>query len=193
MAHGNFALPWAFRCAGISSFIETKQSFRFLPDDKLLAQCRTDHYRGSGPGGQKRNKTSNAVRLAHLPTTIIATATESRSLAENKLNCLRRLRVKIAAEIREEIDPIRFETPDWFLSIRHERKIAVSHRHEFYSPAAGLMLDLLAASGNPAAVAVTLGITTTAVIKHLSSETAWWAEASAIRLRLGLATLQSRS
>ena len=168
------------------------ESFRFLSDEKLLAQCRVDHYRGSGPGGQKRNKTSNAVRMAHLPTGILATATESRSLKENHLYCLRRLRIKMAAEVREPIDPIRFEVPDWFLSIRHERKIDVSHRHDFYSATAGLILDLLSINGNPAAVAVNLGVTTTAVVKILAGETAWWAAANGIRAKLGLTAMQSR-
>src|SRR5207248_2974059 len=53
-----------------------------LANHALLADCRFDIARGSGPGGQKRNKTSNAVRLTHLPTGIHVTATESRSLAE---------------------------------------------------------------------------------------------------------------
>ena len=103
------------------------------------------------------------------------------------------MRVKIAAEIREPVDPIRFEVPDWFLSIRHQQKIDVSHRHEFYAATAGLILDLLALNGNPAAVAVNLGVTTTAVIKILEAETVWWAAANAIRSRLGLAALQSRA
>jgi len=163
-----------------------------LPDEKLLSQCRVDHFRGSGPGGQKRNKTSNGVRLAHLPTGILATATESRSLKENHLHCLRRLRVKLAAEIREPINPIGFEVPDWFLSIRHERKIDVSHRHEFYTATAGLILDLLSMNGNPAAVAVNLGVTTTAVVKILEAETAWWAAGNGIRAKLGLPGLQTR-
>jgi hypothetical protein len=173
--------------------IETPRSFRFLSDEQLLGQCRVDHYRGSGPGGQKRNKTSNGVRLAHLPTGILATATESRSLKENNLHCLRRLRIKIAAEIREPVDVIRFDVPDWFLSIRHERKIDASHRHEFYSATAGLILDLLTINGNPAAVAANVGVSTTAIIKFVEGETAWWAAANKIRADLGLGALESRA
>jgi hypothetical protein len=167
-------------------------SHRFLSDDLLLAQCRIDHYRGSGPGGQKRNKTSNAVRLAHLHTGVIATATESRSTVENRLNCLRRLRVKLAAEVREPVDPVHFEPPDWFLTLCHHRKLQVSHRHPFYAATAGLMLDLLAINGNPASVAVNLGLTTTEVVKFLEGETAWWAAAHAIRAIKGMGALQSR-
>lgn len=164
-------------------------SFRFLSDEDLLAQCRVDHYRGSGPGGQKRNKTSNAVRLMHRPTGIIATATEARSTVENHLNSLRRLRIKLAAQIREPVDPLHFEPPDWFLSIRHDQKIDASHRHRFYSAAAGLMLDLLALSANPAIVAGNLGVSTTTVVKHLAAETAWWAAANDIRARQGQSPL----
>ena len=188
----NNGLP-AKQLAEYDSSIETARSFRFLSDEKLLSQCRVDHYRGSGPGGQKRNKTSNAVRLAHLPTGILATATESRSLKENHLHCLRRLRIKIAAEIREPVDPIRFEVPDWFLTIRHQNKIEASHRHEFYAATAGLILDLLSLNGNPATVAITLGVTTTAIIKMLECETAWWAAANDIRLKLGMGAVQSRT
>src|SRR6478609_4743217 len=136
---------------------------RLLNDDALLAQCHWDTYRGSGPGGQKRNKTSNAVRLVHEPTKIAVTATESRSLAENKLQALRRLRLKIATDLREPIDLGSFEPPDWFLAIRHDRRISASHRHPQYAAAGALLLDLMAAlGGNPAAVAVDLGVTTTA-------------------------------
>jgi protein subunit release factor B len=73
---------------------------RFLNDEQLLAECRVDVSRGSGPGGQKRNKTSNAVHLRHVATGVEATGTESRSLVENRLHAIHRLRLKIAAEVR---------------------------------------------------------------------------------------------
>lgn len=155
---------------------------RFHNDDQLLAECRVDHYRGSGPGGQKRNKTSNAVRLLHQPSGVMVTATESRSTELNALHAIRRLRVKLAADLREPVDLTTFEPPDWFLSIRTGTAIAVSHRHDYYAAVGGLALDLLKATGgNPASVAANLGVSTTAVIKLLEAEHAWWTAANAIR------------
>jgi hypothetical protein len=166
---------------------------RFLSDEALLAQCRVDHYRGSGPGGQKRNKTSNAVRLHHDPSGIMVTGTECRSTELNALHALRRLRVKLAADVREPIDLMTFAPPDWFLSIRQDKRIAVSHRHEFYAAAGGLALDLLKAlAGNPAAVAANLGVSTTAVIRLLAAEHLWWESANRIRAESGQKPLTAR-
>src|ERR1043165_2554735 len=85
-----------------------------LSDEKLLSQCRLDSFTSSGPGGQKRNKTQAAVRLTHLPTQIMAVATDSRSQRENKIHALRNLRHKLAMEIRREIDPLTYRRPDFF-------------------------------------------------------------------------------
>jgi len=54
-------------------------------------------FKSSGPGGQKKNKTESAVRLQHLPTGIIVTATESRSQSVNKRVALARLRERLLA------------------------------------------------------------------------------------------------
>jgi hypothetical protein len=168
-------------------------SIRLLDDDALLAQCRVEHYRGSGPGGQKRNKTSNAVRIVHGPTGLVATATEARSTKENHLYALRRLRLKFATDVREPVDLATFEPPDWFLSVRRGTGIEASHRHPLYAAAAGLALDLLAAlNGNPAAAAVNLGVSTTSVVKLLEGEPQLWAAATRIRAELGLKPLTPR-
>ena len=168
-------------------------STRLLNDDALLAQCREDHFRGSGPGGQKRNKTSNGVRLRHAPTGVLVTATESRSLRENRLWAVRRLRVKLAADVREPVELATFQPPDWFLTVRHGNRLELSHRHPLYAAAAGLALDLLAASnGNPAAVAVNLGVSTTALIKLLEAQPQFWSAAGRIRADLGLGPLTHR-
>lgn len=50
-----------------------------------------EFYRASGPGGQHRNTTDSAVRIRHLPTGIVAQASESRSQLRNREVALQRL------------------------------------------------------------------------------------------------------
>lgn len=69
-------------------------------DEDLLSQCDVDTYRGSGPGGQHRNKTESAVRLRHIPSGIIVIASESRSQHQNREMALKRLRAKLEAKNR---------------------------------------------------------------------------------------------
>lgn len=65
----------------------------FTSDAALdTAQVRVDTFRGSGPGGQHRNKTDSAVRLTHLPSGVVVTATEARSQHENRRVAWGRLR-----------------------------------------------------------------------------------------------------
>src|SRR5436305_98912 len=74
-----------------------------LTDAQLLAQCEVDTYRASGPGGQKRNKTSSAVRLRHPPSGLLVIAEESRSQHENRARALRRLRQALYLKLREPL------------------------------------------------------------------------------------------
>jgi RF-1 domain len=78
---------------------------RDLSDTQLLAQCRVETFRGPGPGGQKRNKTSSAVRLTHQPSGISVTAGESRSQSQNRAKALRRLRHRMALLLRQPFEP----------------------------------------------------------------------------------------
>lgn len=48
------------------------------------ADCRWDYYRGSGAGGQHRNKTNSAVRCTHTASGAVGQAEDSRSQHENK-------------------------------------------------------------------------------------------------------------
>ena len=49
------------------------------------------YIRGSGPGGQHRNKKETGVRVVHLPTGITVTATERRERPQNLALALERL------------------------------------------------------------------------------------------------------
>jgi protein subunit release factor B len=51
--------------------------------------------KGSGPGGQNRNKRETAVRIIHIPTGLISEASERRSQNQNLQVALYRLSEKI--------------------------------------------------------------------------------------------------
>jgi protein subunit release factor B len=68
-----------------------------LPQAALLAECEETFFTAGGPGGQHRNKTESGVRLSHLPTGVVVTATERRSQAQNRGEALARLRERLAA------------------------------------------------------------------------------------------------
>lgn len=75
-----------------------------LPEhlQRLLAECDVETYRGSGPGGQHRNKTESAVRLRHRPTGLTRVGTEERSQLRNKRAALERLHQALEAARRRK-------------------------------------------------------------------------------------------
>jgi len=60
------------------------------PDDVIEQVCRS-----SGPGGQKVNKTSSAIRLEHIPTGITVRMQEEKSQHKNRAKAWRILRSRI--------------------------------------------------------------------------------------------------
>ncbi|CAG9819315.1 unnamed protein product [Phaedon cochleariae] len=70
-------------CFGV--FLRSKHSIDYsrvpLLKDEDLAEM---HVRGSGPGGQKINKTSSCVVLKHIPTGIVVKCQETRFLEQNR-------------------------------------------------------------------------------------------------------------
>src|SRR5262245_35151480 len=116
-----------------------RSTWTALSDDQLLVQCEVDTYRASGPGGQKRNKTSSAVRLRHRPTGLIVIAEESRSQHENRAKALRRLRRALFLELRDPIAPSGpRHHPEWHAALNGDRRIDLSRRDPRFWPAVGV-------------------------------------------------------
>ncbi len=65
-------------------------------DELLLKECEWEAITVSGPGGQNRNRTYSGVRLRHLPTGLVVTATERSSQSSNKKIALERLKAKLS-------------------------------------------------------------------------------------------------
>jgi len=88
----------------------TRTQLLRLSDAELLKLCETQAYKGSGPGGQHRNKTNSGVKLkltikgvASGEWLVVETySCDDRSAHINKLFALKKLRTKIALQIREE-------------------------------------------------------------------------------------------
>ncbi|MCF6176705.1 MAG: hypothetical protein L3J71_13165 [Victivallaceae bacterium] len=80
-------------------------------DEQIMRSCRFEPFKGSGRGGQKRNKTSSAVRLTHLPTGIAVTDCSGRSQYQNRHSAIKKLRLQLALELRNEPTlPVRLDT-----------------------------------------------------------------------------------
>ncbi len=121
-----------------------------LADAALLAQCRVDRLRGSGPGGQKRNKTESSVRLRHEATGLAAMSGESRSQHENKARALRQLRERIAFDLRQPVDLDDFEPPAGLAALAAQDPVRKSEkwlRSPDYLRAAAELIDLYQAVG----------------------------------------------
>ncbi|MCA9242589.1 MAG: peptide chain release factor-like protein [Phycisphaerales bacterium] len=158
-------------------------------DDALLAECRVDLYRASGPGGQHRNKVSSAIRLTHHPSGLVAFAVEARSQHENRASALRRLRELIALEIRCAL-PATITWPPT-VNVRDQR-IRVNESNPGYPHALALALDAVAQfQGRLAEAGAALGLSGSSLTKFLAANHLAWARLQRMREQFGLKPLKA--
>ena len=63
--------------------------------EALEQNTEVDFFTGSGPGGQHRNRSRTAVRLRHVPSGVVVTATERRSQSHNLETAYERLQARL--------------------------------------------------------------------------------------------------
>ena len=68
----------------------SSESIKLLDCDLVI-----DRYRGSGPGGQKRNKVETAIRIRHKPTGIVVCNESEASQKQNLLYAKRELECRL--------------------------------------------------------------------------------------------------
>ncbi len=156
-------------------------------DAQLLADCVVDVFRGPGPGGQKRNKTSSSVRLRHTPSGLVALSQESRSQHRNKTLALRRLRRTLALEIREKVGSA-WTPPDIFRRyLSTSGRIEIAVRNSDYPRVIAVVLDVVVESGGAIRDAADLlGISSGQLSRFVTSDEKVLARINQIRRAAGL-------
>jgi hypothetical protein len=159
-----------------------------LPLEKLLADCRVERTRRSGPGGQHRNKVETAVVVTHLPTGIRGEASERRSQEANRQKACWRLRMGLAIGIRV---PYEGELSACWRGRIGQGRLQVSATHDDFPALMAEALDVVASrEWDVAAAAEELKITTSQLVKFLRQDHRALAQLNQERNQLGLSGLR---
>lgn len=160
-----------------------------LDDAALRAQCVVERGRGSGPGGQHRNKVETRVTIRHVPTGLRAQAGERRQAAENARVALFRLRLELATRVRRPFGPE--PSPMWRARVDRDGRIACNPSHRDFPALLAEALDAIEASGlDPARAAARLGCTTTQLIRFVQLHAPAFVQWNHRRAELGLYPLR---
>lgn len=145
-----------------------------LNDEELFRQCGMEAFKGSGNGGQKRNKTSSAVRLRHAPTGITVTDCSGRSQHQNRHEALKKMRFQLALEVRINIPSV------------PERAEVGLDSPDYPLWAAAIVDQLYTNSFSLKDTAGALGLSSSKLVKLLYRDPALWQAVNRFREQAGL-------
>ena len=131
-----------------------------LDPEKLLKQCDFQFGRGSGPGGQNRNKVETGARIVHLPTGLESKATERRQQQVNRHVAIGRLRLRLALKARTAASRDGHRPSELWCRRRQGTRLPVNPRHPDYPALLAEALDVIVARRwDVAGAARILGVT----------------------------------
>ena len=154
-----------------------RDALLLLDDEALAAECDLEFFKGTGNGGQKRNKTSSAVRVRHRATGLAAVDCSERSQHRNRRLALRKLRRQLAYHCRAaaqapEHSEVSMENAAYPLWIAH-------------------LLDILEATElRVSEAAAAMGVSTSRLIRLLARDPELFQEVNRRRLAAGLPPLR---
>ena len=158
-----------------------------IDEIELLKQCEIECGRVSGPGGQNRNRRDTAVWMIHTPTGVEAQATERRSQSQNKHMAMKRLRRRLAIQLRVATSRDRHSASDLWRARRQGDKMCVNPDHEDYPGLLAEALDVVVARRfDLAGAAGILGITMSQLSRLIHHDKAAFARVNEGRVEVGL-------
>jgi len=161
-----------------------------LDGPDLLAECERTFGRGSGPGGQHRNKVQTLVKLTHRPTGTAAHAGERRSQAQNQRVALRRLRLALATTVRVGRPAAAGPSALWRCRCVGGR-LACNAEHDDYPTLLAEAMDAVWSFGlDVPAAAQRLGVSASQLVKLIAKHPAALAQLNAARDARGLGPLR---
>ena len=117
--------PVAARCLLTSA---VRYAIMAWPETVDRKDLRIDFYRGSGPGGQHKNKTDSACRITHLPTGISAKCEDERKQSQNKKRAFQRLAEKLVPIMKASLQPTKESPVVDTIRTYKEKGMVIDHR-----------------------------------------------------------------
>jgi len=148
-------------------------------DEKLSNQCSLEFFKSTGKGGQKKNKTSSAVRLVHKATKIEAISGNRRSQKENRAIALKHMKMNLALAWRK------VPAEKWNGPFNQNEK------NPQFPLVSAVVLDHIYEQGwQVSKAADKLGLSTGQLIRFLKKHVDLWQKVNQERERLGLNKLK---